>query len=163
MGFFFHYIYLMITYYISLCTHVLLKLSENVSSVNYYDHCIYIFLMVYHVEWCRSAQNSIRDCLWPEFEPGRQHNATIRRLSFIGRSFKVLSVLDNHWEWILKLDVSFKFQRNKRFLSDSLIRIHAWACSPSDRSNPVSGGQCHLIHPSIPRRFSWPGLWHSHT
>ena len=25
-------------------------------------------------------------------------------------------------------------------------------------SNPVSGGQCHLIHLTILRRFSWPSL-----
>ena len=25
-------------------------------------------------------------------------------------------------------------------------------------SNPVSGGQCHLIHRTILRRFSWPSL-----
>ena len=36
------------------------------------------------------------------------------------------------------------------------------ACSASDRqgsnSNPVSGGQCHLNHLTILRRFSWPSL-----
>ena len=36
------------------------------------------------------------------------------------------------------------------------------ACLASDRQgsnlNPVSGGQCHLIHLTILRRFSWPSL-----
>ena len=33
-------------------------------------------------------------------------------------------------------------------------------CSASNRqrSNPVSGGQCHLNHLTILRRFSWPSL-----
>ena len=30
-------------------------------------------------------------------------------------------------------------------------------------SNSVSGGQCHLIHLSIIRRFSWPSLAHMCT
>ena len=29
-------------------------------------------------------------------------------------------------------------------------------------SNPVSGGQCHLIHLTILRRFSWPSLAYVH-
>ena len=42
------------------------------------------------------------------------------------------------------------------------LRDREVACSASDRqgsiSNPVSGGQCHLIHLTILRRFSWPSL-----
>ena len=35
--------------------------------------------------------------------------------------------------------------------------IHVWK-SVLGISNPVSGGQCHLIHLIILRRFSWPSL-----
>ena len=42
------------------------------------------------------------------------------------------------------------------------LRGREVACSASDRqgsnSNPVSGGQCHLNHLTILRRFSWPSL-----
>ena len=42
------------------------------------------------------------------------------------------------------------------------LRDREVACSALDRqariSNPVSGGQCHLIHLTILRRFSWPSL-----
>ena len=42
------------------------------------------------------------------------------------------------------------------------LRDREVACSASDRqariSNPVSGGQCHLNHLTILRRFSWPSL-----
>ena len=42
------------------------------------------------------------------------------------------------------------------------LRDREVASSASDRqgsiSNPVSGGQCHLIHLTIFRRFSWPSL-----
>ena len=40
------------------------------------------------------------------------------------------------------------------------LRDREVACSSSDRqlSNLVSGGQCHLIHFTILRRFSWPSL-----
>ena len=40
------------------------------------------------------------------------------------------------------------------------LRDREVACSASDRqgSNPVSGGQCHLDHLTILRRFSWPSL-----
>ena len=42
------------------------------------------------------------------------------------------------------------------------LRDREVACSASDRqgfiSDRVSGGQCHLIHLTIPRRFSWPSL-----
>ena len=43
------------------------------------------------------------------------------------------------------------------------LRDREVACSASDRqgsiiSNPVSGGQCHLKHLTILRRFSWPSL-----
>ena len=40
------------------------------------------------------------------------------------------------------------------------LRDREIACSTSDRqiSSPVSGGQCHLIHSTILRRFSWPSL-----
>ena len=40
------------------------------------------------------------------------------------------------------------------------LRDREVACSASDRqgSNPVSGGQCHLNHLIILRRFSWPSL-----
>ena len=42
------------------------------------------------------------------------------------------------------------------------LRDREVACSASDRqgqiSNPVSGGQCHLNHLTILRRFSWPNL-----
>ena len=40
------------------------------------------------------------------------------------------------------------------------LRDREVACSVSDRqgSNPVSGGQCHLNHLTILRRFSWPSL-----
>ena len=42
------------------------------------------------------------------------------------------------------------------------LRDREVACSASDRqariSNSVSGGQCHLNHLTILRRFSWPSL-----
>ena len=42
------------------------------------------------------------------------------------------------------------------------LRDREVACSASDRqgsnSNHVSGEQCHLIHLTILRRFSWPSL-----
>ena len=40
------------------------------------------------------------------------------------------------------------------------LRDRDVACSASDRqdSNLVSGGQCHLNHLTILRRFSWPSL-----
>ena len=42
------------------------------------------------------------------------------------------------------------------------LRDREVACSASDRQgsnlNPVSGGQCHLNHLTILRRFSWPSL-----
>ena len=42
------------------------------------------------------------------------------------------------------------------------LRDREVACSASDHqgsiSNPVSGGQCHLNHLTILRRFSWPSL-----
>ena len=40
------------------------------------------------------------------------------------------------------------------------LRDREVACSASNRqgSNPVSGGQCHLIHLTILRRFSWTSL-----
>ena len=42
------------------------------------------------------------------------------------------------------------------------LRDREVACSASDRkariSNPVAGGQCHLNHLIILRRFSWPSL-----
>ena len=42
------------------------------------------------------------------------------------------------------------------------LRDREVACSAIDRqgsnSNPVSGGQCHLNHLTILRRFSWPSL-----
>ena len=50
-------------------------------------------------------------------------------------------------------------------VKDSIVeslRDREVACSASDRqcriSNPVSGGQCHLNHLTIIRRFSWPSL-----
>ena len=45
------------------------------------------------------------------------------------------------------------------------LRDREVACSASDRqgANPVSGGQCHLIHLIILRRFSWPSLGHMCT
>ena len=36
-----------------------------------------------------------------------------------------------------------------------ILRDREVACSAS---NPVSGGQCHLNHLTILRRFSWPSL-----
>ena len=42
------------------------------------------------------------------------------------------------------------------------LRDREVACSASENrariSNPVSGGQCHLNHLTILRRFSWPSL-----
>ena len=40
------------------------------------------------------------------------------------------------------------------------LRDQEVACSASDRqgSNPVSRGQCHLIHITILRRLYWPSL-----
>ena len=42
------------------------------------------------------------------------------------------------------------------------LRDREVVCSASDRqgsiSNPVSGGQCHLNHLTILRRYSWPSL-----
>ena len=42
------------------------------------------------------------------------------------------------------------------------LRDREVACSAQTArariSNPVSGGQCHLIHLTILRRFSWPSL-----
>ena len=42
------------------------------------------------------------------------------------------------------------------------LRDREVACSASDRQGPnfenVSGGQCHLNHLTILRRFSWPSL-----
>ena len=40
------------------------------------------------------------------------------------------------------------------------LRDREVACSASEAriSNPVSGGQCHLNHLTILRRFSWPSL-----
>ena len=40
------------------------------------------------------------------------------------------------------------------------LRDREVACSAPDLqdSNSVSGGQCHLIYLTIPRRFSWPSL-----
>ena len=42
------------------------------------------------------------------------------------------------------------------------LRDREVACLASNRqgsiSNPVSGGQCHLNHLTILRRFSWPSL-----
>ena len=42
------------------------------------------------------------------------------------------------------------------------LRDREVACSASNArariSNPVSGGQCHLNHLTILRRFSWPSL-----
>ena len=49
-----------------------------------------------------------------------------------------------------------------RFNITENARDREVACSDSDRqgsiSDRVSGGQCHLIHLTIPRRFSWPSL-----
>ena len=48
---------------------------------------------------------------------------------------------------------TFKFQINKMFLPCSLVKIR-YCGEP----NSVSIGQCHLIHLTILRRFSWPSL-----
>ena len=52
-----------------------------------------------------------------------------------------------------------------RFLTMENVRDREVTCSESDRqgsiSDRVSGGQCHLIHLTIPRRFSWPSLAHN--
>ena len=62
------------------------------------------------------------------------------------------------------------FKETKMFLPHPRVKVsivgslpdREVACSASDRqgriSNPVSGGQCHLIHLIILRRFSWPSL-----
>ena len=60
----------------------------------------------------------------------------------------------------------FKFRRNKMFLIRSLVNTKNCGESLWPRvqivkariSNPVSGGQCHLIHLTILRRFTWPSL-----
>ena len=63
-----------------------------------------------------------------------------------------------------------RFKETKMFLPHPRVKVsivgslrdREVACSASDRqgriSNPVSGGQCHLIHLIILRRFSWPSL-----
>ena len=59
--------------------------------------------------------------------------------------------------------LAFKFQRNKMFLLRSLIKIQYCErqrarpqTARAPISNHMSGGQCHLIHFTILRRFSWP-------
>ena len=62
------------------------------------------------------------------------------------------------------------FKETKMFLPHPRVKVsivgslrdREVACSASDRqariSNPVSGGQCHLNHLTILRRFFWPSL-----
>ena len=58
-----------------------------------------------------------------------------------------------------------EFKESKMFLPHPRVKLsiveslrdREVACSASD-SNPVSGGQCHFIHLTILRRFSWPSL-----
>ena len=62
---------------------------------------------------------------------------------------------------------SRRFERNKKCFSP----IHVWKSAPvterwrarpqnarAQISHPVNGGQCHLNHLTILRRFSWPSL-----
>ena len=62
------------------------------------------------------------------------------------------------------------FKETKMFLPHPRVKVsivgslrdREVTCSPQTArariSNPVSGGQCHLIHLIILRRFSWPSL-----
>ena len=51
-------------------------------------------------------------------------------------------------------------KETKMFLPHPRVKLSiVWSLRARTRiSNPVSGGQCHLIHLTILRRFSWPSL-----
>ena len=63
--------------------------------------------------------------------------------------------------------------KNKMFLPRSFVKIKYCKYSVTERarpqtsrariSNPVSGGQCHRIHLTIVRRFSWPSLAYNYV
>ena len=65
-----------------------------------------------------------------------------------------------------KQNVSFSLTRKKFNIVGSLRDREVRSRPQTARvqiSNPLSGGQCHLIHPTILRMFSWPGLAYLYT
>ena len=58
-------------------------------------------------------------------------------------------------------NVSFPLTRNDSILWGTSV-TKRWRAQPQTAraqiSNPVSGGQCHLVHFTILRRFSWSSL-----